>query len=345
MIMKHLPLFLDIKNRHCLVIGGGPVASRKVSNLLRSGGKVTVISPEVDKKLQQKADDNKITLVSRKYQETDIVRAFLVVAATSNTDVNREIAEAANKANILVNVADNPNLGSFIFPSVIDRSPVTIAVSTGGASPVLARQLRMKLETMIPTSCGRLAGITEDYRQKVKDAFPEESQRKEFWETALKGAFAELVYAGQEQAARKLLDEALENKRSHANGEVYLVGAGPGDPDLLTFKAVRLMQQADVMVYDRLVSKSILDMANKDAERLYVGKEKENHAVPQDKINDLLVDLAKQANAYYALKVAIPLYSGVAAKKLKSLRRIISRFRLCQLSRQHQAVHPMLVYH
>ena len=317
--MKHLPAFLDIKDRHCLVFGGGPVASRKVTNLLRAGAKVTVISPEVDKKVQQKADDNKITLVFRKYQETDIVRAFLVVAATNNSDVNREIAEAANKANILVNVADNPKLGSFIFPSVIDRSPVTIAVSTGGASPVLARQLRLRLETMIPTSCGKLAGITEEYRQKVKESFPEESQRKEFWETALKGAFAELVYAGQEQAARKLLDEALENKRSHANGEVYLVGAGPGDPDLLTFKAVRLMQQADVMVYDRLVSKSILDMANKDAERLYVGKEKENHAVPQDKINDLLVDLAKQGKRVLRLKGGDPFIFGRGGEEIEKL--------------------------
>jgi uroporphyrin-III C-methyltransferase/precorrin-2 dehydrogenase/sirohydrochlorin ferrochelatase len=216
-------------------------------------------------------------------------------------------------------VADNPTLGNFLFPSTIERDPVTIAVSTGGASPVLARQLRMKLEAMIPTSCGRLAGITEEYREKVKDAFPDQSQRKEFWETALKGAFAELVYAGQDEAAKKLLDEALANKRSHANGEVYLVGAGPGDPDLLTFKAVRLMQQADVMVYDRLVSKPILDMANKDAERLYVGKEKENHAVPQDKINDLLVELAKQGKRVLRLKGGDPFIFGRGGEEIEKL--------------------------
>lgn len=317
--MKHFPIFLDIKDRHCLVIGGGPVATRKVKNLLKSGARVTVISPEIDDALQTLVDEKQISLIARKYQETDIVRAFLVVAATNRAEVNAEIAKAANDANLLVNVADNPELGSYIFPSVIDRSPVSIAVSTGGASPVLARQLRQRLETIIPNSCGSLAGITEEYRQKVKDAFPEQSQRKEFWETALKGAFAELMYAGQDKAARKLLDEALENKRSHANGEVYLVGAGPGDPDLLTFKAVRLMQQADVMVYDRLVSKPILDMANKEAERLYVGKEKENHAVPQDKINDLLVDLAKQGKRVLRLKGGDPFIFGRGGEEIEKL--------------------------
>ena len=317
--MKHFPIFLEIKDRHCLVIGGGPVATRKVKNLLKSNARVTVISPEVDALLYQLAEENKITLIKRKYQATDIVRAFLVVAATNDSQVNAEIAKAANDANLLVNVADNPELGSYIFPSVIDRAPVSIAVSTGGASPVLARLLRTRLETMIPTSCGRLAGITEEYRQKVKNVFPKQSQRKEFWETALKGAFAELVYAGQDKAARKLLDEALENHRSHANGEVYLVGAGPGDPDLLTFKAARLMQQADVMVYDRLVSKAILDMANKDAERFYVGKEKENHAVPQDKINDLLVDLAKQGKRVLRLKGGDPFIFGRGGEEIEKL--------------------------
>ena len=317
--MKHFPIFLDTKDRNCLVIGGGPVASRKASNLLNSGANVTVISPQVEDSLQQLVDEKKLNLIKREYQSTDIVRAFLVVAATNNKEINAAIANAANEANILVNVADDPKLGSFLFPSTIERDPVTIAVSTGGASPVLARLLRQRLETMIPTSCGRLAGITEEYREKVKDTFPEQSQRKEFWETALKGAFSELVYAGQDEAAKTLLDEALINKRSHANGEVYLVGAGPGDPDLLTFKALRLMQQADVMVYDRLVSKAILDMANKDAERLYVGKEKENHAVPQDKINDLLVDLAKQGKRVLRLKGGDPFIFGRGGEEIEKL--------------------------
>ncbi len=318
--MKYFPAFLDLKNRHCLVIGGGNVATRKVKNLLQSNANVIVISPQISDQLQQLSDNKSITTFEREFQTSDIAVAFLVVAATDNSKLNAEIATQANNANTLVNVADNAKLCSFIFPSVLDRSPVTIAVSTGGASPVLARQLRMKLETMIPSACGRLAGITEEYREKVKDHFPEQEQRKNFWENALKGTFAELVYAGQDTAARKLLDDSLENEQEeNPIGEVYLVGAGPGDPDLLTFKAVRLMQQADVMVYDRLVSKPILDMANKNAERLYVGKEKENHAVPQGEINDLLVKLALEGKRVLRLKGGDPFIFGRGGEEIEKL--------------------------
>jgi len=318
--MKHFPVFLDLKDRQCLVIGGGSVASRKVKNLLTSGAKVTVISPQVSDELKQFASDGKIVVIERKYQTTDIAVAFLIVAATDDSKVNAQVAEQANNANTMVNVADNAALCSFIFPSILDRSPVTIAVSTGGASPVLARQLRMKLETLVPSACGRLAGITEEYREKVKQHFPQQEQRKEFWERALKGPFAELVYAGQDTSARKLLDDLLaQGHEDNPMGEVYLVGAGPGDPDLLTFKAARLMQQADVMVYDRLVSKPILDMANRNAERLYVGKEKDNHAVPQDKINDLLVELAKQGKRVLRLKGGDPFIFGRGGEEIETL--------------------------
>ena len=321
--MKHFPVFLDLKERPCLVIGGGAVATRKVKNLLNAGAKVIVISPQMSQPLKEMAQHQKgeqLTLIEREFQPSDIAIAFLVVAATDQADVNAQIAEQAHQANTPVNVADNPKLCSFIFPSTLDRSPVTIAVSTGGASPVLARQLRTKLETMIPSACGRLAAITEEYREKVKQHFPHKEQRKAFWENALKGPFAELVYAGQDNSARHLLDDLLaKGEEENPVGEVYLVGAGPGDPDLLTFKAVRLMQQADVMVYDRLVSKPILDMANKNAERLYVGKEKDNHAVPQDKINDLLVDLAKQGKRVLRLKGGDPFIFGRGGEEIETL--------------------------
>ncbi|MEE9444520.1 MAG: siroheme synthase CysG [Cocleimonas sp.] len=318
--MKHFPIFLDLKNRSCIVIGGGSVATRKVTNLLTANAKVIVISPEISDELQQLKTDGKITLLKRDVEDADIAIAFLIVAATDNTEVNAQIASLAHNANTPVNVADDPKLCSFIFPSILDRSPVTIAVSTGGASPVLARQLRMKLETMIPSACGRLAGITEEYRENVKQHFPQQEQRKAFWENALKGTFAELVYAGQDASARLLLDDLLiKGQDENPMGEVYLVGAGPGDPDLLTFKAVRLMQQADVMVYDRLVSKPILDMANKNAERLYVGKEKDNHAVPQDQINDLLVTLAKQGKRVLRLKGGDPFIFGRGGEEIETL--------------------------
>ena len=317
---SHYPVFLSLSNKSCVVVGGGGVAERKVDSLLNAGGLVTVISPALSDQLAYLAKDNQITYIDREYQLDDLANAFLVVAATNQSEVNKGIADQANKTNTLVNVVDNPSLCNFIVPSVLDRSPVTIAVSTGGASPVLARQLRMKLESMIPSSCGELAGITEEYREKVKQKFPTSEDRKAFWENALKGTFAELVYAGQLQEARNLLDELLEEKITSAQvGEVYLVGAGPGDPDLLTFKAVRLMQRADVMVYDRLVSKPILDMANKNAQRIYVGKEKDNHAVPQDKINDLLVELAKQGKRVLRLKGGDPFIFGRGGEEIETL--------------------------
>ena len=318
--MKHFPIFVSIKNKQCVVIGGGPVASRKVGNLLDSGAQVTVVSPKVTEELQQYIVSKSITHQAREYTENDLNGAFLVFAATDNREVNASIAAFATSREQLVNVADEPEECTFVLPSVLDRSPVLIAVSTGGASPVLARQLRIHLETMIPSACGRLAGITEEYREKVKRFFPKQIQRKKFWENALNGSVSELVYAGQEEIARTRLDEMLEKDlEKDSMGEVYLVGAGPGDPDLLTFKAARLMQRADVMVYDRLVSQPILDMANPDAERLYVGKQKDDHAVPQNKINDLLVKLAKQGKRVLRLKGGDPFIFGRGGEEIETL--------------------------
>jgi len=317
--MKYFPLFLDINERHCIVIGGGPVASRKVTSLLKSNAKVTLISPMINADIQALVDAKKISFLEREYQDEDISNAFLVVAATNDSKVNTCIASQANTSNTLVNVADNPELGSFIFPSVVDRDPVTVAISTGGASPVFSRQLRMRLDTMIPQKSGTLAAITEEYREKVKETFINIEQRKEFWETALNGVFAEYIYAGNETKARNWLDEQLNKKESSAIGEVYLVGAGPGDPDLLTFKAVRLMQQADVIVYDRLVSKAILEMGNSEAQRYYVGKEKSNHSVPQNNINQMLVDLAKSGKRVLRLKGGDPFIFGRGGEEIETL--------------------------
>jgi uroporphyrin-III C-methyltransferase/precorrin-2 dehydrogenase/sirohydrochlorin ferrochelatase len=318
--MKYFPIFLTLKDRHCTVIGGGLVANRKIKTLLKSGANITLISPQLCDELQQKVTDKHINHIARNFRNSDLENSFIVIAATNDANVNIAIGKLAEQKNILVNIADNQEMSSFIMPSVLDRSPVTIAVSTGGASPVLARRLRMKLESLIPSACGHLATISDEYRARVKAHFPQQRQRKAFWETTLSGPFAELVYAGQDDMARQLLEELLEKKQDqHPTGEVYLVGAGPGDPDLLTFKAVRLMQQADVMVYDRLVSQPILAMANKKAERFYVGKEKDNHAVPQDKINDLLVNLARQGKRVLRLKGGDPFIFGRGGEEIETL--------------------------
>ena len=317
--MDRFPVFLDLHGRNCLVVGGGKIAERKVDSLLRAGAFITLVAPQLTPEMLNTINGQTVTHHARPFTDSDIDGHFLVIAATNVAKVNAHIAALANARHIPVNVVDDHSLCSFIVPSVVDRSPVIVAVSTGGASPVLARQLRMRLESMISSQCGELAGITEEYRDIVKKRLPE-TQRKNFWEYALNGTFAELVYAGHQEEARQLLETLLEQyPNAQPMGEVYLVGAGPGDPDLLTFKALRLMQQADVMVYDRLVSKSILDMANQNAERIYVGKEKANHAVPQEKINDLLVKLAKQGKRVLRLKGGDPFIFGRGGEEIETL--------------------------
>lgn len=320
--MKRYPIFMCLEQRPCLVVGGGKVALRKTETLLESGAKLTLIAPELDSELANllQQHPHQITWEPREFHDQDTKGHYLIIAATNNATVNARVAELANAQQIPVNVVDNQAACSFIVPSVVDRSPVMIAVSTGGASPVLARQLRMKLETMIPSSCGQLAAITEEYREVIKQRFADPEQRKQFWEQTLRGPFAELVYAGNVRAARQMLDARLAQADAAPTvGEVYLVGAGPGDPDLLTFRALRLMQQADVVVYDRLVAKSILEMASQTAERIYVGKEKAKHAVPQEGINALLVRLAKEGKRVLRLKGGDPFIFGRGGEEIETL--------------------------
>ena len=254
--------------------------------------------------------------------------AILVIAATSNPIVNQEVSEAAQRLRIPVNVVDNPALCSFIMPSILDRAPILVAVSSGGASPVLTRLLRARLETLIPSAYGRLAAFAGDFRERVKLRFSHPETRRRFWESVLQGPFAEMVFAGKDRAAKAYLEDLLENKADNsvqqevsgeAQGEVYLVGAGPGDPELLTFRAMRLMQQADVVVYDRLVSPEILDMVRRDAPRIYAGKERSKHTMPQESINELLVRLAKEGKRVLRLKGGDPFIFGRGGEEIETL--------------------------
>lgn len=318
--MKYFPVFFDLTDKPCLVVGGGDVAARKVSLLFRAGATVTVVSPDLCESLQGRLAENEIIHEARKFTDSDLEGRALIVAATDDQALNKHISELCKQRCMPVNVVDQPELCSFIVPSIIDRSPVQIAVSTGGASPVLARLLRARLETMIPAAYGRLATLMADFRDKVKSHLKDEGKRRRFWEDVAQGDIAELVFAGKEEAAREAMHKAVDEAMvAKDRGEVYLVGAGPGDPDLLTFRALRLLQQADVIVYDRLVSSEILDMARRDADLVYVGKERDRHTLPQEDINKLLARIAKKGKRVLRLKGGDPFIFGRGGEEIETL--------------------------
>lgn len=318
--MDFFPIFLDIKNKPCLVCGAGDVAARKISLLLQAGARVRVVATRACSDVQTLAEQGKLTLELRPFEPNDIETACLVVAATDDGEVNRQVSELAKARSIPVNVVDQPELCSFIVPSIIDRSPVVAAVSTGGASPVLARLIRTRLEALIPAAYGRLAELANRFRDHVKQRFDSGVDRRLFWEKVLRGGVAERVFSGHMEEAEAAMQRALEQSDPAASlGEVYLVGGGPGDPDLISFRALRLMQQADVVVYDRLVAPAIVEMTRRDAERIYVGKERDRHTMRQEKINELLVELARQGKRVVRLKGGDPFIFGRGGEEIDTL--------------------------
>ena len=319
--MDFLPLFFDLKQRPCLLVGGGVVAQRKASLLTRAGAQVMAVAPQFTPELARLVGAHGGTLLESEYRAELLDGKVLVVAATDDDAINRQVHADAMARQIPVNVVDSPELCSFIFPSIVDRSPILVAVSSGGQSPVLARLLRARLETLIPSSFGRLGQLAGRFRERVKQRFESLRERRQFWERVLQGAVAEKVAAGRDAEAEALMSALLaeDGPSGSGVGEVYLVGAGPGDPELLTFKALRLMQQADVILYDRLVSEQVMALCRVDAERIYVGKERSNHALPQEAINQLLVTLAQQGKRVLRLKGGDPFIFGRGGEELELL--------------------------
>jgi len=317
--MDFLPIFLDVRGQPCLVVGGGEVAARKCSLLLRAGARVTVLAPELSAAFDADLTAGRVAHRAARFRDEDLEGVAVAIAATSDDAVNRAVAAAARARRIPVNVVDQPALCSFILPSIIERAPLIVAVSSGGASPVLARLLRARLESLIPAGYGRLAALAGAFRDRVKARF-KPAERRRFWERALQGPIAELVFSGRDAEAHAALQAALEDTRlTFSGGEVSLVGAGPGDPDLLTFRALRLMQQADVVVYDRLVSQPVLDLVRLEAERIYAGKERAKHTLPQEDINHLLVRLAREGKRVVRLKGGDPFIFGRGGEEIETL--------------------------
>ena len=318
--MQALPIFFNIQNRHCVVIGGGDVAMRKVSMLLKANAAITLYSPEICHELQDLVDAQKIKFVKANFEKNQLQGACMVIAATDDEAVNEAVSIAAKAQNIPVNVVDAPDLCTFTMGSIIDRSPVVIAISSEGNAPVLARYIRAKIETMLPATYGRIADIAGEFRDKVKEKFNTTQARRIFWEGVLQGSFVERVLSGQEQAAREQLADLINDADATKNqGEVFLVGGGPGDPDLLTFRALRLMQQCDVCVYDKLVSPEVMELVRRDAELVFVGKSRDQHTMPQEEINELLAKLALQGKRVLRLKGGDPFIFGRGGEEIETL--------------------------
>ncbi len=317
--MDYLPLFFDLRGQSCLLVGGGTIALRKARLLVKAGAQVTLVAPAVSSELNNLITSHGGEVLLQRYEPALLEQAVLVISATDIAEVNQQVAADCKLRKIPVNVVDNPRLCSVIMPAIIDRSPLMIGISSGGEAPVLARLARAKVESTLPAAYGKAAQLASRYRDKVKHAFKDGDHRRRFWEALFEGAMLEQILAGNDAAAEQVLTKSLDERRLETGGEVYLVGAGPGDPDLLTFKALRLMQKAEVVLYDRLVSPPIMELVRRDADRIFVGKQRSDHAMPQTEINQLLLDLAQQGKRVLRLKGGDPFIFGRGGEEIELL--------------------------
>ncbi len=321
--MDHLPIFLDLKGKKVIVTGGTMVAARRVEMALRTGAQVEVFATKLGNEFDDFADNADFTHNTRAVSASDLKDCMIAYGGMEDETADQALADMARAAGVLVNVADVPENCDFITPSIVDRDPLVIAVSTGGASPILARTIRARLEVMLPATYGDLTRFVGNYRDAAMKKLKVGSARLRFWEAVTTGPVADLFLAGDEEGAKQQLkaelDAAVAGKERPTLGEVYLVGGGPGDPDLLTFRALRLMQLCDVVVYDRLVGDGIMNLVRRDAERIYVGKLPQQHTVPQRDISQMLVDLAKQGKRVLRLKGGDPFIFGRGGEEIEAL--------------------------
>lgn len=317
--MEIFPISLKLQQQPCLIVGGGRIAYRKAVLLAKAGAILHVIAPEIEPDLLNLVQQTQGQYIAEDFQQQVNLRDYrLVIAATNDAVVNQQVFEACEAEKVLVNSVDDPPHCRFMVPAIIDRSPLIISVASNGTSPVLSRQIRTQLETLIPHGMGKLAQFSGKWRTTVKQKITNPDERRIFWEDLYASPLKEQVFNGNEAEADQLIEQALKEWNT-PKGEVYLVGAGPGDPELLTLKALRLMQQADVVIYDRLVSQPIMDLCRRDAEKIYVGKARSNHSVPQEGINALLVKYASQGKRVCRLKGGDPFIFGRGGEEIQEL--------------------------
>lgn len=318
--MDYLPIFADLKQRPVLVVGGGDVAARKVDLLQRAGAEIRIVAQSLSPELEQQRQQGQLLWLGKTFDPQQLDEVFLAIAATDDNALNAAVFAEADKRRVLANVVDDQPRCSFIFPSIIDRSPLVVAVSSSGQAPVLARLLREKLEALLPASLGQMAQVAGRWRGQAKQRLASIGERRRFWEKAFGGRFATLVANGQTAQAERQLEQDLQSFAAGdegAQGEIALVGAGPGDVGLLTLRGLQVMQQADVVLYDHLVSGEILDLVRRDAECICVGKRAGAHSVIQEETNRLLVELAQQGKRVVRLKGGDPFIFGRGGEELQ----------------------------
>ncbi len=322
--MFDFPIFLTLQGASVLVVGGGRVAERRVERLIRSGARVRLVSPRLTDRLRAWAEEGRLDWSPRPFDPGDVTeRLRLVFAATDSDSVNRRVAERARASRVPVNVADRRALCDFALPAIVDRSPLQVAVGSGGGSPLLARLVRARIETVLPSGLGALADWVSRHRGRVRESLSDGEARRRLWEEVLEGPIGERVLAGQPEQAAGMLQQWLRNRTAREAsgrlGEVYLVGAGPGDPDLLTLRALRLMQRADVVLHDRLVAPGILELVRREAERVDVGKREGHHPVSQERIQQIMVERARAGQRVLRLKGGDPFLFGRGGEEIAHL--------------------------
>ena len=322
--MQTLPLFAKLKGRRCLVVGGGTVAARRIEQLMSAGAHVAIVATELNERLTEWAAAGRVERIRGHFESGLISDCWLVVAATDDSNLNREVAAAAEAAHTLCNVVDEPALCSFIMPAIVDRDPVTIAISSAGHSPVLTRWIKGLIEERLPNRIGTLAALAGRWRDRVRTAVPDIDERRRFWQKAFSSEVADLSLAGREEASETALDEALEHwldtaKSDSPVGQAYLVGAGPGDPELITLRGRKLLARADAVLYDQLVNPEILGYARRDADLIPVGKAAGQLSIRQEQLNRLFVNLVNSGKHVCRLKGGDPMVFGRVGEELEAL--------------------------
>jgi len=317
--MDYLPLFVDLRDRPCLLVGGGEVAGRKLELLLAAGARVEIVAPWLGPHTRSLVETHAVRVHERRFEADDVQGRFLIIAATDDPAVNRQVFALGSALHTIVNSVDQPEISSAIFPAIVDRSPVIVAISTGGGSPTLARTVRGWLEARLPARLGALAAFIRDRRGEAKRRLDSVPARQRLWEAFIASDAPERVYQGDEAAADATFRALLDAPPSTARGTVALLGAGPGDPELLTLKALRLLQTADVVLYDNLVDRRILDYARRDAERIYVGKRRRDHGIGQAGIHEVLVEQARAGRNVVRLKGGDPFIFGRGGEEIEAL--------------------------